>query len=281
MPRKVALVTGGGTGVGAATVLRLSAAGFDVALLYRSSAEAAHEVARAAEVNGARVLEVRCDVTIDAECRAAVARVDEELRRLDLVVNCAGATKLVAFDDLDGATDEIFQDLLSSNVLGAMHIVRAARSLLARTAAANAAEGLSQTAASTCVINISSTAARLVQGSSLPYACSKAALDALTIGLARTLAPANVRVNGIAPGFIEGDWLRILLGDNFEAQRDAFAHATPLRRVCRPDDVAEAVVNLSHCAMITGQTLVVDGGSVIKGFVTSLPSIGGLATTKQ
>ena len=118
-------------------------------------------------------------------------------------------------------------------------------------------------------MNVSSVAARLVQGSSLPYACSKAALDALTVGLARTLAPRNVRVCGVAPGFIAGQWLRDLLGEeSFAAQQAAFEAALPLRRVCRPEDVAAVIASLlaPGSNMITGQTLAVDGGMLIAGF---------------
>jgi 3-oxoacyl-[acyl-carrier protein] reductase len=212
---------------------------------------------------GGRVELFRLDVVSDAECRAAAAHAEALFGRLDFVVNAAGATRLVPLDDLEGAADAIWHDLLDANVLGALHVTRAAAPLLARTAAAGGAG-----APGSAVVNVSSVAARLVQGSSLPYACSKAALDALTVGLARTLAPRNVRVCGVAPGFIDGAWLRDLLGDTFAAQKAAFEATLPLRRVCVPEDVASVIAQLLSpgANMITGQTLAVDGGMLIGGF---------------
>lgn len=147
----------------------------------------------------------------------------------------------------------MWQSLLDINVVGAFRVARAAAPALAA-------------AGGGCIVNISSIAARNAQGSCLPYSCSKAALDALTAGLARTLAPAGTRVVGVAPGFIEGTWLPRLLGDDYEGARAAFAAATPLGRVCNADDVADAVASLVlGSTMVTGVTLTVDGGALLAG----------------
>lgn len=261
----LAIVTGGATGVGAATALRLARAGFSVAVLFNSSASDADAVVSSARAAGARVAaKYQCDVTSDASVRAAVASAAAELGdgAVDVLVHCAGATRLIPFSDMDGATDEVWASLFDVNCTGAFRVVRAAAPLLAASVArGGGVDGRAR------VVLISSVAARLVQGSSLPYACSKAAVDALVVGLARTLAPTTV-VNGVAPGFIEGDWLRTLLGDGFDASLAGFQGAAPLRAVCTPDDVAEAVVGVAlGSKMVTGTVLTVDGGMVIQGFV--------------
>ena len=151
------------------------------------------------------------------------------------------------------ATDAVWHSIMDVNVVGAFRTARAAAPAL-------------KAAGGGCIVNISSIAARNAQGSCLPYSCSKAALDALTAGLARTLAPSGTRVVGVAPGFIEGTWLPALLGDGYEAARTAFAASTPLGRVCTADDVAAAVVSLIlGSSMVTGVTLTVDGGALLAG----------------
>ncbi|MFN9973326.1 MAG: SDR family NAD(P)-dependent oxidoreductase, partial [Phycisphaerae bacterium] len=139
------------------------------------------------------------------------------------------------------------------NVMGAFHCARAARSLLEQSG-----DGI--------IINVSSVAAQLGQGSSIPYCCTKAALDNLTVSLARTLAPA-IRVNGIAPGFIDGRWTRGGLGDRYDSIRQSYEKTLPLRRVCQPEDIADGIISLiTGSRLVTGQTLTVDAGMMISGF---------------
>lgn len=261
MPRKSAIVTGGGTGVGRATVLQLAATGFDVAIFFNSSKAAAEQTATDARGEGATVQVHQVDVTDDAATREAVLKAVAVFGgRLDVLVNSAGATKLIPFAELDAVTDDCWRSIVDVNVIGAFHCIRAASPAL------SAAKG-------SVIVNISSIAARLSQGSSLPYACSKAALDAMTVGMARTLAPSGIRVVGVAPGFIEGDWLRKLLGAGYDAARAAFAATAPLGRVCTADDVAAAVVSLvTGSNMVTGVTLPVDGGLLIAGLQHSFTS---------
>ena len=258
-PRRVAAVTGGGTGVGAAVVLRLALAGFDVAIFYRSSKESAERTAAEATAAGAHVLLLRVDVAEDDSVKAGFAAVLERFGRLDVLVNSAAVTQLIPFADLDAANDDVWHSIMNVNVVGAFRAARAAAPALAVSPGGG------------CIVNISSIAARNAQGSCLPYSCSKAALDALTAGLARALAPSGTRVVGVAPGFIEGTWLCGLLGDGYEASRAAFAAATPLGRVCTPDDVAAAVTSLIlGSAMVTGVTLTVDGGMLLAGGTRAL-----------
>jgi 3-oxoacyl-[acyl-carrier protein] reductase len=113
------------------------------------------------------------------------------------------------------------------------------------------------------IVNISSIAAFAGRGSSIPYAASKAALNNLTVALARTLAP-KIRVNAIAPGFITGRWLQRGLGDGYDAMKQAYEQATPLESVSEPQDVAAAIMSLvTGSRMITGQVLLCDGGLLL------------------
>jgi 3-oxoacyl-[acyl-carrier protein] reductase len=267
MSSRAALVSGGATGVGRATALRLAKRGLNVALIFKSSAAAAKDVAGEVEALGVRCQLLQADVADDAQCRAAVAAAIAEFGRLDVLINAAGVTKLIPFADLEGATDEVWRSTMDVNVLGAFHLSRAF---------ASTADGQQWRV----IVNVSSVAARLVQGSSLPYACSKAALDALTVGLARTLGPKRIRVVGVAPGFIAGSWLRGLLGEGYEAAEAAYAAAAPLGRVCVPDDVAAVIEVLAlDSTMVTGQTLAVDGGMLIQGFTpAATPAVALLPT---
>ena len=116
------------------------------------------------------------------------------------------------------------------------------------------------------IINVSSVAAQLGQGSSIPYCCTKAALDNLTVSLARTLAP-QIRVNGLAPGFIEGRWTQGGLGPKYDSIKQAYEKTLPLGRVCQPEDIADGIVSLiTGSRLVTGQTLTVDAGMMISGF---------------
>jgi 3-oxoacyl-[acyl-carrier protein] reductase len=116
------------------------------------------------------------------------------------------------------------------------------------------------------IINVSSVAAQLGQGSSIPYCASKAALDNLTVSLARTFAP-NIRVNGVAPGFIAGRWTQGGLGSNYDNVKAAYEKTLPLGRVCEPEDVADCILSLVNgSTLVTGQTLTVDSGMMISGY---------------
>lgn len=196
---------------------------------------------------------LQADVADDAAVRQMVSTVAAEFGRIDVLVNCAGTTEFIPFPQLDQVTDDVWRRLFQVNVVGAFHCARAVRE--AMLAAGGGA-----------IVNVSSVAAQLGQGSSIPYCCSKAALDSLTVSLARTFAP-QIRVNGVAPGFITGRWLEGGLGANYERTRDAFAGSLPLGRVCDPEDIAEGILSLlTGSDLVTGQTLAIDAGMLIAGF---------------
>jgi 3-oxoacyl-[acyl-carrier protein] reductase len=181
-----------------------------------------------------------------------VEQVMAEFGRIDVLVNCAGTTAFIPFENLEAVTDEVWERLFRVNVLGAFHCARAVRAAMQETGGGQ-------------IINVSSIAAQLAQGSSIPYCASKAALDSVTVSLARTLAP-HIRVNGVAPGFITGRWLENGLGANYEAVKQSFEQSLPLGKVCTPEDVAACIVSLiTGSQLVTGQTLVVDAGMMIAG----------------
>ena len=251
--RSVAIITGGGTGVGQATSKQLAQLGWSVVVNYsRSKADAEGTVADIVAAGG-KAIAVQADVAQDADCQSLVEQTVKTYGRVDLLVNCAGTTDFIPFPELELATDEVWQRLYQVNVVGPFHCARAVKEAML-------ASGGGQ------IINVSSVAAQLGQGSSIPYCCTKAALDNLTVSLARTLAP-HIRVNGIAPGFIAGRWTQAGLGDRYDTFVEAYEKTLPLGKVCTPDDIAAGILSLVNGSpLVTGQTLTVDGGMMISGF---------------
>jgi 3-oxoacyl-[acyl-carrier protein] reductase len=251
--RSVAIITGGGTGVGQATSKQLAQLGWSVVVNYsRSKADAEGTVADIVAAGG-KAIAVQADVAQDVDCRNLVEQTVTTYGRVDLLVNCAGTTDFIPFPELELATDDVWQRLYQVNVVGPFHCARAVKEAML-------ASGGGQ------IINVSSVAAQLGQGSSIPYCCTKAALDNLTVSLARTLAP-HIRVNGIAPGFIAGRWTQAGLGDRYDTFVEAYEKTLPLGKVCTPDDIATGILSLVNGSLlVTGQTLTVDGGMMISGF---------------
>jgi 3-oxoacyl-[acyl-carrier protein] reductase len=249
---RAALVTGGGTGVGRATALELARRGCSVAVNYSRSADDAERAAAEARALGVRALAVQADVSDDAQCRSLVETTLAELGRLDALVQSAGVTVFVPHADLEKLQAQDWERLMAVNVLGAFQCARAARGPLEQ-----AGEGE--------IVNVSSVAGIAGVGSSIPYCASKAALNNLTLTLARALAP-KIRVNAVAPGFITGRWLAGGLGDAYDAVKGAMEARAPLGRVCDPEDVAAAILSLiTGSDLVTGQILAVDGGMLIAG----------------
>ena len=246
--RKTALVTGSGTGVGAATALQLAQRGWNVVINYSRSADEAQQSAAACRDAGADVLLQQADVADDAQCRALVDATVARWGRLDALVNNAGVSvfgQAASWDALDAAA---FQKILGVNTVGTFQMVRAAVPHL------QAAQG--------CIVNVSSVAGSLGIGSSVPYIASKGALNAMTLHLARTLAPA-VRLNAVSPGLITSRWFSRGMGDAaYEKVRAAYEADVPLGRACSPEDVAEAIVWLVDGARtVTGELLLLDSGT--------------------
>jgi 3-oxoacyl-[acyl-carrier protein] reductase len=244
--RKAALVTGAATGIGAAAVLALARAGFDVALNYSSSEAAAGKTAAAAEKLGARTLLVRCDVSDESGVRAMMKSVENAFGRLDVLVNNAGTTASWKPRDLETLSLEEWDRVFAVNVRGLFQVTRAAVPLLKKT------QG--------CVVNTASIVGLRPGPQPLPYAASKAAVVNLTKTLAWNLGP-EIRVNAVAPGWMEGDWMKRMLKDKYDDLMGKRAKATPLKRVVSADDVAETMMSLVQSnRFVTGEIIVIDGG---------------------
>jgi NAD(P)-dependent dehydrogenase (short-subunit alcohol dehydrogenase family) len=249
---KVALITGGGTGVGRATALDLAKRGCAVAVNYsRSAAEAEQTAADVAKL-GVKSLAFRADVADDAACRALVDATVRELGRLDVLVQSAGVTSFIPHANLDAVTADDWQRILGVNLVGAFQMARAAKAPM-------------EAAGGGIVVNVSSVAGIAGVGSSIPYCASKAGMNNLTITLARALAP-KIRVVAVAPGFITGRWLAGGLGAAYEPVKKAMEAKSPLGRVCEPEDVSDAIVALiCGSDLVTGVVVPVEGGMLISG----------------
>lgn len=245
MKGRVALVTGGGTGIGRATALALAGHGAAVAINYSRSEADARATVKEIEAMGGRAMALRADVARDAEVRAMIEHVASDMGGLDLLVNNAATTHYIAMSDLDGVTDEVWDRIFDVNVRGAFYCARAA--------APHMRAGRHGAGA---IVNVSSIAGLTGDGSSLPYAVSKAALIGLTRSLARALAP-DIRVSSVAPGIVETRWVA---GRDEHVQR--LSAASLLKRTASPDDVAAMICALLAQDAVTGQTVVVDGGVV-------------------
>jgi 3-oxoacyl-[acyl-carrier protein] reductase len=250
--RKVALITGAGTGVGAATALMLAHRGYDVLVNYSRSAAEAERSAEACEAAGADALPMQGDVSQDADCRALAQAALQRWGRIDALVNNAGISVFGEAAKWDALDAEAFQRILGVNTLGTFQMIRACIVPLKH------AQG--------CVVNVSSVAGALGVGSSIPYIASKGAINAMTLHLARALAP-EVRVNAVCPGFVTSRWFVQGVGQQgFEAGLKSYEAGVPLQRACSPEDVAEAIAWLVDGAKtVTGELLLLDGGMHLAG----------------
>ena len=245
--RKRALVTGGATGIGKAAVLHLARAGFDVALNYRSSADAAKSVAAEAEKAGAKVLLLPGDVAEDAQVRDMLAKVDAAFGGLEALINNAGTTIATPPKDLEGVSVEDWDRVFAVNVRGLFLVTRAAVPLLKR-------------GENPAIVNTASIVGLRPGPQPLPYAASKAAIVSLTKQFAGALGPA-IRVNAVAPGWMKGEWMERMLGDNYDKLMERRAKATPMGHCVTADDVAQVMLSLILSnRFVTGEIVVVDGG---------------------
>ena len=243
--RRSALITGASRGIGRAIAAALAREGWPVCVNYLKRRDAAEDLVRALRAQGLAAMAFRADVAdraaVDAMVRAAAA----ELGPVELLVNNAGISHQGLFQDLDGET---WDRLLAVNLTGPRNAVQAVLPHM-----------LSEKRG--CVVNISSMWGLRGASCEAAYAATKAGVIGLTRSLALELAPSGIRVNCVAPGCVETDMVRVLGEDT----RRMLAEETPLGRLGRPEDVAEAVAFLASekAAFITGQVLAADGGFVV------------------
>ena len=245
---KVAIVTGAAVGIGRAIAVAYGREGAKVVVNYSKSRQEAERTAALVRQEGGDPLLVQADVALDQQVRAMVAQTLDRFGRVDLLVNNAGITAFVAFSDLEGLTDEVWDRLFGVNVKGTFFCCRAVVGPMRR-------QGHGR------IINISSVAGLQPQGSSMAYCTSKAAVVHLSRCLARTLGP-EIRVNVIAPGFIAGTRWNEGRPD-LEATTEKQRQAAALKRVGTSEDIVDAALYLATGAdFMTGAVLIIDGGRV-------------------
>ena len=242
---KVALVTGGSRGIGRAICLELASRGAKVVVNYNSSAEAANDVVSAIDAGGGAAFAVQADVGAADNVDALFKSVMAEFKTIDILVNNAGMT----LDNVIMMTKpNDFDMVISTNLRSCWLCSKAAARIMMRKRSGN-------------IINITSVVGIAGNGGQSSYAASKAGIIGVTKSLAKELAVRGIRVNAVAPGFVETD----MTADLGEDIRERATQAIPLGRMGQPQDIAKTVAFLASAdaSYITGQTLVVDGGMVM------------------
>ena len=242
---KTALVTGGSRGIGRAICLELAAGGASVLVNFNRSGEAAQEVVAEITANGGEASALQADVSDEAQVAELFKRARALGGRLDILVNNAGMTRDNVIMMMKPAD---FDDVLATNLRSCWLCCKAAARLMMRQRSGS-------------IVNITSVVGIAGNGGQTNYAASKAGIIGLTKSLAKELAVRGVRVNALAPGFVD----TAMTADLSPELKQSALEAIPLGRMGAPDDIAHAVAFLAsdHAAYITGQTLVVDGGMVM------------------
>ena len=243
---RVALVTGSSRGIGRAVAAELAREGWAVCVNYIQHQQAAEDAVRAIRDAGGRAVAVQADVADGAAVAEMVRRAERELGgHVSLLVNNAGVAGQAQFQDI---TDEMWDRYLAVNLGGARNTIRA---VLPRMISEKAG----------CIVNISSIWGLRGASCEVAYACTKAAVIALTRSLAAELGPSHIRVNCVAPGVIDTDMVQVLGRETL----DDLAEQTPLGRLGTPEDIAHAVAFLAsdRASFITGQVLTADGGFIV------------------
>jgi 3-oxoacyl-[acyl-carrier protein] reductase len=242
LQNKVAVVTGGATGIGRSVCEIFAREGARVVVNYNSSADSANEVVAGIKARGGDAIAFQASVTSEPEVKKLLNGAVEHWGKLDVLVNNAGWSKLTPHHQLDDLTEEIWDRTLNTNLRGTFYCMRAAAPLLKQQPGSS-------------IVNVASIAPFTGEGSTIVYAASKAGVISMTKSFARVLAP-DVRVNAVAPGLIEtrfAGWKT----EHFERA----ASMSPLKRIVTTEEVGELALFLAADATgMTGETVVIDGG---------------------
>ncbi len=241
---KVALVTGGGTGIGRATCLALAERGALVAVNYSRSQAEAEETVQWIERQGGHAIAVQGDVSRDSDVKGMVQEIARQFGTIDLLVNNASVTRHIPLGDLEEATEEVWDELFDVNVKGMFYCARAVAPYMKKNK-----QG--------AIVNLGSIAGQTGLGSSLPYAVSKAAVHGLTKSLARALSP-DIRVNCVVPGAVATRWWA-----GREEQMHRLAPQLLLQRIAAPEDIASLICTALEQEAMTGQIITVDSGQTL------------------
>ena len=240
----VCVVTGGSRGIGAATALLLASRGWDVAIGYRERSGAADDVVAACQAYGRRAVAVQADVASESAVHAMFETATDELGQITGAVNNAGMVPVLG--RVDTYTPDRLRRLLEINVVGAFLVAAEA---VRRMSTLHGGRG-------GAIVNVSSRAAVIGgTGEYVDYAASKAAIDALTVGLAREVSNEGIRVNAVRPGVIDTEI-------HAPGRLERVAGSMPIGRIGTADEVAAAIVWLlsAEASYVTGALLDVSGG---------------------
>ena len=248
MTHPVILITGGSRGIGAATAILAAKRGYDVAFTYQSNATAANEVAEKIRATGRKALMLQADVAVEADVLSVFKHVDEQLGRLDALVNNAGILeKIMRLEQMDAAR---WQRVLGVNVIGSF---LCAKEAVLRMSTRHGGKGGG-------IVNVSSVAARIGSPNEfVDYAAAKGAVDSMTMGLAKEVATENIRVNAVRPGLI---YTEIHASAGEPGRVDRAKEGVPMKRGGTADEIAETILWLlsDQSSYVTGTTIDVAGG---------------------